>query len=101
MDQSIVLPELPRLREFLGADTATFQLIDYLTKQREAIISAHDETARAINDLLIRLTPRAGATYAPTNVSTDRAYDADTVVVAELADVVGTLIADLKSRGII
>jgi hypothetical protein len=40
-------------------------------------------------------------TYTPTNVSTDRAYDADTVAVAELADVVGTLIADLQSKGIL
>lgn len=30
-----------------------------------------------------------------TNLSTDRTYDADTVVVAELADVVGTLISDM------
>lgn len=39
--------------------------------------------------------------YTPTNVSTDRAYDADTVVVAELADVVGTLISDLQAKGVI
>lgn len=37
--------------------------------------------------------------YTPTNVTTDRSFDADTVVVAELADVVGTLIADLQSIG--
>jgi hypothetical protein len=30
-----------------------------------------------------------------TNVTPDRAFNADTVAVAELADVVGTLIADL------
>jgi hypothetical protein len=34
--------------------------------------------------------------YLPTNVTPDRAFDADTVTTAELADVVGTLIADLK-----
>lgn len=36
-----------------------------------------------------------------TNLSTDRTCDADTVAVAELADIVGTLIEDLKSTGII
>lgn len=41
------------------------------------------------------------AAYTPTNVTTDRAFDADTVAVAELADVVGTLIADLKAKGIV
>lgn len=40
-------------------------------------------------------------TYTPTNVTTDRSYDADTVAVAELADVVGTLIADLQTIGLI
>jgi hypothetical protein len=39
-------------------------------------------------------------TYTPTNVTTDRAFDADTVLVAELADVVGTLIADLQAARI-
>ena len=41
------------------------------------------------------------ATYTPINVTTDRSYNADTVVVAELADVVGTLIADLQAIGLI
>lgn len=40
-------------------------------------------------------------TYTATNVTTDRAFDADTVAVAELADVVGTLIADLRAAGIV
>lgn len=40
-------------------------------------------------------------TYTPTNVTTDRAFDADTVAIAELADVVGTLIADLQSSGVL
>lgn len=39
--------------------------------------------------------------YTPTNVTTDRAYDADSTSTAELADVLGTLIADLKATGII
>lgn len=39
--------------------------------------------------------------YTPTNVSTDRSFDCDTVAVAELADVVATLIADLQAKGIL
>jgi hypothetical protein len=35
------------------------------------------------------------------NLSTDRTCDADTVLVAELADIVGTLIEDLKTLGLI
>jgi hypothetical protein len=41
------------------------------------------------------------ASYAPTNVTTDRSYDADATTVDELADVLGTLIADLQLTGII
>ncbi len=41
------------------------------------------------------------AAYTPTNVTTDRAYDANATTVDELADVLGTLIADLQSVGLI
>lgn len=43
----------------------------------------------------------ATGTYTPTNVTPDRSFDADTVLIEELADVVGTLIADLQAQGII
>jgi hypothetical protein len=39
--------------------------------------------------------------YTPTNVTTDRAYDANATTTDELADVLGTLIADLKALGLI
>jgi hypothetical protein len=41
------------------------------------------------------------AAYTPSNVTTDRSYDADSTTVNELADVLGTLIADLQATGII
>ena len=40
-------------------------------------------------------------TYAESNVTPDRTFDADTVAVAELADIVGTLITDLRAQGFI
>jgi len=47
-------------------------------------------------------TPVAqSATYTPTNVTPDRAYDANSTSIDELADVLGTLIADLKLTGLI
>lgn len=39
--------------------------------------------------------------YTPTNVTTDRSYDADSTTVDELADVLGTLITDLTSYGLL
>ena len=41
------------------------------------------------------------AAYTPTNVSADRSYDADSTSIDELADVLGTLIADLQSYGLL
>ena len=41
------------------------------------------------------------ASYSTSNVSVDRTFDADATSTAELADVLGTLIADLKASGII
>jgi len=43
----------------------------------------------------------ADGEYTLTNVTTDRVFDADTVVVAELADIVGTIINDLIDVGIL
>jgi hypothetical protein len=47
-------------------------------------------------------TPVAqSAAYTPTNVTPDRAYDANSTTLDELADVLGTLIADLQAVGLI
>jgi hypothetical protein len=40
-------------------------------------------------------------TYTITNVTTDRAYDANATTLDEIADVLGTLIADLHSLGLV
>lgn len=42
-----------------------------------------------------------GQAYTPSNVTPDRSYDADSTTLDELADILGTLIADLQSTGII
>ena len=39
--------------------------------------------------------------YTPINVTPDRSYDANATTVDELADVLGTLIADLQTKGIL
>lgn len=55
-----------------------------------------EEVERTINGLLASV-----ATYTATNVTTDRSFDADSTSTGELADVLGTLIADLRSKGFI
>lgn len=53
------------------------------------------ETERRLNALE---TP-AHEGYNPSNVTETRAFDADATSVAELGDVVGTLVNDLKEAG--
>ena len=49
-----------------------------------------------------RLLSRAiSVEWKPTNVTESRTFDADTVTTAELADIVGTLIEDMKERGML
>lgn len=48
----------------------------------------------------VTVAARASA-YTVTNVTTDRAYDANSTTLDEVADVLGTLIADLKTYGLL
>lgn len=45
--------------------------------------------------------PASTNKYSVSNLTTDREYDADSTTTAELADVLGTLITDLKAKGVI
>jgi hypothetical protein len=45
-------------------------------------------------------TPVARQTYTPTNVTTDRSFDANATTLDEVADVLGTLINDLQAVGL-
>ena len=54
--------------------------------------------------LLVALVVGLGAPtapYTPTNVTPDRSYDATATSLGEIANVLGTLIADLQSKGIV
>lgn len=73
---------------------ALFQIINQLIDSQRNIITSINDTNAAIAALPIQV-------YAVTNAAVDRSYDAPTVLIAELADVVGTLISDLKARGIV
>ena len=63
------------------------------------LLSVRNDGAYAFKGGTIGLAQTGYTTF--TNLSTDRTCDADTVVVAELADIVGTLIEDLKLKGLV
>lgn len=56
-----------------------------------------EDVERIIN-LLLATTASWGTI---SNVTTDRTYDADSTTTDELADVLGTLISDLRTKGVI
>ena len=62
-------------------------------------LTANRIVATDANKNLTSVLPGPGYTVA--NVDTDRTLDADTADVAKLADVLGQLLLDLKSKGII
>ena len=47
------------------------------------------------------LPPKPPQAYTPTNVTTDRAFDANATTLDEIADVLGTLISDLSNVGLL
>jgi hypothetical protein len=72
----------------------------YTTTARECLNWAADSSAARIGFLGAAHQPRTSA-YTPTNVTTDRSYDANATTVDEIADVLGTLIADLQAFGLL
>lgn len=54
------------------------------------------EILKVIEDEAPKRTDFSAANYSITNDNTQRSFDADTITLAELADVVATLIKDLR-----
>jgi hypothetical protein len=67
---------------------------------RAFIRNLEDHFDKVKSDLDVLNEPAPNA-YTPTNVASDRTYDASATSTAELANVLGTLIADLQTKGIL
>ena len=79
---------------------AALKFTVYDTAAREALRLEASGSAPMIGFLGATPVVRSSA-FTPTNVTTDRSYDANATSVDELADVLGTLIADLQATGLI
>ena len=89
------------LREIDGDDTALIPN-DGGDPIRSFVYFDDDNKIKArIGSTTTILAETSPAAYTVTNDSADRTYDADSTSVAELADILGTLISDLQSRGIV
>lgn len=107
IDRNIILPEIPRrLLEEAPAlrpvKVVESPLDAFLRNQRLAIAQAYDELAQKINELNETVSLLAtGETYTATNVTVTRTFDANATSIDEIADVLGTLLQDLRAAGII
>lgn len=91
--------DVPLLR--FGNDTWAGR-IDIVPATQTAVHTATLQDASGTIAFLSDIsTYETGQTYTETNVTTDRAYDANSTSLDELADVVGTLLSDLRSVNII
>lgn len=60
-----------------------------------------NDTSIATTAFVMNAIAGSPQTYTASNVTTDRTYNANATSIDELADVLGTLIADLRTRGIV
>ena len=68
----------------------------------QEIVRAYQELAESVRRLETRFPENVdGWANNQSNVTPDRAFDADSTTVAELADVLGTLISDLIDAGVL
>jgi len=72
-----------------------------LIKQLEERVKALEAQIAEISERNYLELPTNPATYTVTNEAVDRTYNANSTTTDELADVLGTLINDLSSLGVI
>lgn len=83
-----------------GVPTLRFiEAIEDIVDEVNTLPETNDNVA--VNAAAIAAITAAVEAYTVTNVTVDRDYDADSTTTAELADVLGTLIADLQEAGIV
>lgn len=75
-------------------DQPLFQIINQLIDSQRQVINSVNDTTAANAALPIQV-------YDAQNVTPLRTYDASVPVLADLANVLGTLISDLRARGIV
>lgn len=83
-----------------GALTAADAAADLAT---QAELDAHEADTTAVHGIAntANVVLKGATTYTVTNGLTDRAYDANATTLDEIADVLGTLIADLRTLGVV
>lgn len=88
-------------RTIFKANTQNFWRFDGATTNNLVVVYASSEaTSLDSTDRLIVAEYETSA-YTPTNVTTDRTYDANSTTLDEVADALGTLIGDLQSAGVL
>lgn len=95
------------------ADDGVLRYVQLSTANTGITVASQDLTFATTTSGDIQINPVDGlgffgvtpavqtAAYTPTNITTDRSYDANATTLDEVADVLGTLIADLQAYGLL
>lgn len=70
-------------------------------QQIKALVGRVSELESRVEDLENTLNFSGSQTYSITGLTVDRVFDADTIAAAEIADVLGTLITDLRKKDLV
>lgn len=70
-------------------------------QQIKALVGRVSELESRVEDLENTLNFSGSQTYSITGLTIDRVFDADTIAAAEIADVLGTLITDLRKKDLV
>lgn len=91
----------PKRNEPIVTGQSPTQRMSAFMEELARVVNENETQSDANTTAVTALTDTADRRYLESNVTTDRTFDADTVAVAELADIVGTLIKDLRAAGVI
>jgi hypothetical protein len=85
---------------------ANLQPLPKAPERVEDVVAFCQDLVRSLQQFLqqvpnVSSTLNQATAYTLTNVTEDRGYDANATSINELADALGTLISDLRDRGIV
>jgi len=72
-----------------------------LMKSNDEVLDIYNRAVTDLEQYLLEITQPAGTGFSTTNVTTTKTLDASTATLADVANILGTLIETLKTKGLL
>lgn len=72
-----------------------------LMKSNDEVLNIYNRAVTDLEQYLLEITQPAGTGFSTTNVTTTKTLDASTATLADVANILGTLIETLKTKGLL